>query len=109
MLAGSLRRLASSAVCGAARNVGLRGRNGVSATRVRLFSQDTVGHPVAVNILENGEDPVELEDSEYPDWLWSVTEEKPSESEYLDRGLETLSNDELGLYVSKRCHHIFLV
>ncbi len=64
----------------------------------RHFSKKAVaGAPrsIPVNTLTDGSDPVERPDAEYPEWLWQLTADKPSESEFLDRGLDNLTNDEL--------------
>jgi hypothetical protein len=50
---------------------------------------------IPVNVLADGTDPVERPDAEYPDWLWQLTADKPSESELLDKGLDNLSIEEL--------------
>ena len=50
-----------------------------------------------VNTLVDGTDPVELPDEEYPEWLWSIAKEKPSESELLEKGLKNLAHEEVGL------------
>lgn len=32
-----------------------------------------VGTTIPINILKGGKDPVELDDKEYPEWLWKLT------------------------------------
>lgn len=50
----------------ALRKVGLRS----SALITRSIA---TGEKVAVNVMKDGEDPVILADSEYPDFLWTLT------------------------------------
>jgi len=57
------------------------------------------GVPIRVNILKEGKDPIELEDKEYPAWLWTIGAQQLSESEMLDKGLSNLTPDELKLSV----------
>ena len=62
----------------------------------RMFS-DAEPRVFKINTLKEGTDPVELPDSEYPDWLWTIARETPSESELLDKGLANLSREELAV------------
>lgn len=39
------------------------------------------GDPIAINYLKAGKDPVMKEDSEYPDWLFTVMDPKPTKRE----------------------------
>lgn len=32
-----------------------------------------VGTTIPINILKTGKDPAELDDKEYPEWLWKLT------------------------------------
>ena len=64
---------------------------------VRQFSSkgDEKGpKTIRINTLADGADPVELPDSEYPEWLWTITGDRPSESELLDKGLDNLTLEE---------------
>mmetsp|Transcript_13447 Transcript_13447/g.21964 ORF Transcript_13447/g.21964 Transcript_13447/m.21964 type:complete len:99 (+) Transcript_13447:93-389(+) len=47
----------------------------------RGFSTSEVGQAIPINIYKTGTDPVYLEDSEYPEWLFSLTEPLPTERE----------------------------
>ncbi|CCE66114.1 hypothetical protein TPHA_0O01470 [Tetrapisispora phaffii CBS 4417] len=54
-----------------------------------LKSSCKAGTPLQINVLKTGKDPIALEDSEYPPWLWTV----------LDKGAQAarLENDPLKL------------
>jgi predicted Rossmann fold nucleotide-binding protein DprA/Smf involved in DNA uptake len=50
---------------------------------------------IPVNLMKEGEEPVYKSDSEYPSWLWKITEEPPLVDDLLMRGVENLSLEEL--------------
>ncbi|KAL6938033.1 hypothetical protein ACO0RG_004561 [Hanseniaspora osmophila] len=45
-----------------------------------VVSSRKAGTPLNLKIKKTGNEPVALEDSEYPAWLWSVLEEKVPET-----------------------------
>lgn len=62
------------------------------------LSKDTV---TGINILKTGQDPLIQPDSEYPDWLWDLTQRDPTIEELLRKHEQTgggLSAEELKRY-----------
>ena len=51
-----------------------------------------VGTPLNLNIRKGQKGPVALEDSEYPDWLWTILDD--TSSKVSDANLKELSVDE---------------
>ncbi|KAI8915607.1 mitochondrial ribosomal protein L37-domain-containing protein [Gorgonomyces haynaldii] len=47
-----------------------------------------------INILKTGKDPVALDDSEYPEWLWTIGE-KTYTNEYSIKHLRTLTKEKI--------------
>lgn len=54
---------------------------------------------VGANILKDGPDPKVLEDSEYPDWLWHLLDNKPALSELRRKNTESLPYEDLKRFV----------
>ncbi|KAH3900567.1 related to 54S ribosomal protein L37, mitochondrial [Saccharomycodes ludwigii] len=46
--------------------------NGANTAATKIVSSCKAGTPLNLKIKKTGNDPVALEDSEYPDWLWTV-------------------------------------
>jgi len=53
-----------------------------------------VGQPIPINYKKGGTDPTILADGEYPEWLWSMLDPKPTLSE-LERKLKPMLAEEI--------------
>lgn len=43
-----------------------------TTSSTRLFSSESNGKVIPINIYKEKQDPVELPDDQYPEWLWYV-------------------------------------
>lgn len=55
---------------------------------------------VPINIMKEGADPELKDESEYPEWLWEVLEEKPSLMDLALKGADKLTPEEAKLLIS---------
>ncbi|KAH6835085.1 Mitochondrial ribosomal protein L37 [Perilla frutescens var. hirtella] len=85
---------------GGAKKKGSKGGAAGDAPKASLISKEVKSTTVyGANILKDGQDPKILPDSEYPDWLWHLTDKRPALSELRRKDTESLPFEDLKRFV----------
>ncbi|XP_020571802.1 54S ribosomal protein L37, mitochondrial [Phalaenopsis equestris] len=79
---------------------GKKGGAGADAPKTSTLTKEIKSTTVVgANILKDGSDPKVLPDSEYPDWLWHLTDKRLPLSELRRKDIEALPYEQLKRFV----------